>query len=55
MHIKKNSSVAVVVRKSWAKFWPVYDKYIAEVIAINDRKFGLIQEYADNWGKLTND
>src|SRR5262249_33017807 len=37
------------------KFWPVYDQYIAELIAINDKKFGLIQEYADNWGKLTND
>ena len=38
-----------------AKFWPVYDQYLAELIAINDKKFGLIQEYADNWGKLTND
>ena len=38
-----------------AKFWPVYDQYITELIAINDKKFGLIQEYADNWGKLTND
>jgi hypothetical protein len=32
-----------------AKFWPVYDQYIAELIAINDKKFGLIQECADNW------
>jgi len=38
-----------------AKFWPVYDQYIAELITINDRKFGLIQEYADNYGKLTNE
>jgi len=38
-----------------AKFWPVYDQYIAELLAINDKKFGLIQEYADNWGKMTND
>jgi hypothetical protein len=37
------------------KFWPVYDQYMTELIAINDKKFGLIQEYADNWGKLTND
>lgn len=37
------------------KFWPVYDQYIAELITINDKKFGLIQEYADNWGKLTNE
>ena len=38
-----------------AKFWPVYDQYIAELISINDRKFGLIQEYADNWGSMTNE
>ena len=37
------------------KFWPVYDQYVSELITINDRKFGLIQEYADNYGKLTND
>src|SRR5262245_22426739 len=37
------------------KFWPVYDQYIAELIPINDKKFALIQEYADNWGKLTNE
>jgi hypothetical protein len=37
------------------KFWPVYDQYIAELITINDRKFGLIQEYADNWGRFTNE
>ena len=38
-----------------AKFWPVYDQYITELISINDRKFALIQEYADNWGKMTNE
>jgi len=38
-----------------AKFWPVYDQYVAELILINDKKFALIQDYADNWGKLTND
>src|SRR5215831_2682359 len=37
------------------KFWPVYDQYVAELIAINVKKFGLIQDYADNWGKLTNE
>ena len=37
------------------KFWPVYDQYVTELIAINDKKFGLIKEYGDNWGKLTND
>ena len=38
-----------------AQFWPVYDQYIVELITINDRKFGLIQQYADHWGKLTNE
>ena len=37
------------------RFWPVYDQYASEFITINDRKFGLIQEYADNYGKLTNE
>ena len=37
------------------KFWPVYDRYVSELITINDRKFGLIQEYADGYGKLTNE
>ena len=37
------------------KFWPVYDQYVTELIAINDRKFAVIQEYADNWGAFTND
>ena len=38
-----------------AKFWPVYDQYVTELIAINDKKFAIIQDYADNWGKMTND
>jgi hypothetical protein len=37
------------------KFWPIYDQYTAELIAINDKKFALVQNYADNWGKLTNE
>lgn len=37
------------------KFWPVYDQYVSELITINDKKFGLIQEYADNYGKLTDE
>jgi hypothetical protein len=37
------------------EFWPVYDQYVSELIVINDKKFSLIQDYADNWGKLTNE
>ena len=37
------------------KFWLVYDQYVTELIAINDKKFGVIQNYADNWGTMTNE
>jgi hypothetical protein len=37
------------------RFWPVYDRYIKELIAINDKKFALIKEYAETYGKMTND
>jgi hypothetical protein len=30
------------------KFWPVYDRYIAETIKINDIRFALLKEYAKN-------
>lgn len=36
------------------KFWPVYDRYIAETIKINDTRYGLIKEYAKNYETLTN-
>jgi len=37
------------------RFWPVYEQYIKELIAINDNKFALIHDYAENFGKMTND
>ena len=37
------------------RFWPVYDQYIRELIAIHDKKFALIEDYANNYGKMTND
>lgn len=37
------------------KFWPIYDQYIGELISINDKKFAVIQEYADNFGKMTSE
>lgn len=38
-----------------AQFWPVYDQYVNDLIAINDKKFAVIQDYADNWGKLSDE
>jgi hypothetical protein len=37
------------------RFWPVYDRYVKELITINDKKWSLIQNYADTYGKMTND
>jgi hypothetical protein len=31
------------------KFWPIYDRYTAELVKINDKKYATIQEYADLW------
>jgi len=37
------------------KFWPVYDQYTAELVKINDAKYGVIKEYATNYDTLTDD
>jgi hypothetical protein len=37
------------------RFWPVYEQYIKELIAINDNKFSLIQDYANNYQTMTSD
>jgi hypothetical protein len=35
------------------KFWPVYDRYIAETVKINDVRYALIKEYAQNYASMT--
>ena len=35
------------------EFWPIYDRYIAELVTITDKKFALIEEYAQNYNTLT--
>ena len=35
------------------KFWPVYNEYTDETVKINDKKYGLIKAYADNYGHMT--
>lgn len=37
------------------KFWPVYDQYTADLVQINNTKYALIKEYAQNWGTMTDD
>ena len=36
-----------------AKFWPVYDQYMAEEAKINDARFELIKDYAANYTTMT--
>ncbi len=35
-----------------AQFWPLYDRYQAELKAVNDRLVKIISEYTDNYSKL---
>lgn len=37
------------------KFWPVYDQYTSDLVKINDAKYAVIKEYAQNWGTMTDD
>ena len=37
------------------KFWPVYDQYTADLIKINNDKYALMKDYADNWGTMTDE
>jgi hypothetical protein len=34
-------------------FWPIYDKYIAELTVINDKKYALIKEYSEKFGSYS--
>ena len=36
-----------------AKFWPIYDKYVAELTTINNAKYTLIKEYSEKFGSYT--
>jgi hypothetical protein len=35
------------------RFWPLYDRYVGETIKINDARYALIQEYAQNYSNMT--
>jgi hypothetical protein len=35
------------------KFWPVYDRYVADMSKLGDVRLGLIKEYAQNYDTLT--
>jgi hypothetical protein len=37
------------------KFWPIYDKYTAELVKINNKKYAAFQDYAEHFRTLTDD
>lgn len=37
------------------KFWPVYDRYIAETVKVNDSRYSLVKEYARTYQSMTDD
>ena len=41
--------------KEAEQFWPVYDQYTAELVKINDQKYAVIKQYAQNYDTLTDD
>ena len=46
---------AMELKDSEAKaFWPVYEAYQKEIMALNDRTIALIKDYAQNYQTMTN-
>jgi len=37
------------------RFWPIYDRYTAEMVAIEDKKFEVLKEYARNYETITDE
>ena len=37
------------------QFWPIYDRYMAEMVKIVDKKFDLLKEYATNYNSMTDE
>jgi hypothetical protein len=41
--------------KEAEKFWPVFEQYTDELMAINNKKYAALKEYAQNYNTLTDD
>jgi hypothetical protein len=55
---KKKQTVAANLKLTDAeaiKFWPIYDQYTDELASINNEKYAVIKQYADEWGNMSND
>jgi Spy/CpxP family protein refolding chaperone len=55
---KKKQTIAANLQLTDAqatRFWPVYDQYVAEQMKINDEKYAVIKQYADEWGNMNDE
>jgi hypothetical protein len=37
------------------QFWPIYDRYTAELVTIMDKKYALLNDYAQNYTTITSE
>jgi Spy/CpxP family protein refolding chaperone len=37
------------------KFWPIYDKYTAALVKINDKRYATLQQYAQSYNSLSDE
>jgi hypothetical protein len=37
------------------QFWPIYDRYTAELVTIMDKKYAILNEYAQNYTTMTSE
>ena len=47
------TSVMTLNEEEGAKFWPIYRQYEAEMAQLGDQRMTLMQDYANNYDKLT--
>jgi hypothetical protein len=41
--------------KEAEQFWPLFERYTKELVAVHDQKYALIKEYAQNYTTLTDE
>src|SRR6202021_1635024 len=35
------------------KFWPIYNHYVKDLQLVNDKKYGLLKQYAEMWATMS--
>jgi len=58
VHARKTAIITEIMQfddDQATKFWPIYREYDLELQKLNDQKLAAIQEYAKNYGNLTDE